>query len=61
MREHLIRTQETGGHRRGSWDPSGADHGKRGGRIYATSMALLTLEVYYRHLPAYRRVMTGVR
>ncbi|GIW94021.1 MAG: hypothetical protein KatS3mg110_2062 [Pirellulaceae bacterium] len=61
MREHLLRTQETGGHRRGSWDPSGADHGKRGGRIYATSMALLTLEVYYRHLPYYRRVMTGTR
>lgn len=61
MREHLLRTQETGGHRRGSWDPSGADHGKRGGRIYATSMALLTLEVYYRHLPYYRRVVTGAQ
>ncbi len=56
MREHLIRTQEKSGHKAGSWNPSGADQGKRGGRMYATGMALLTLEVYYRHLPMYRHV-----
>jgi hypothetical protein len=56
MREHLIRTQEKEGHRAGSWNPEGTDYGKRGGRIYATAMALLTLEVYYRHLPMYRPV-----
>jgi hypothetical protein len=26
-----------------------------GGRLGATSLSLLTLEVYYRHLPLYRR------
>jgi len=56
MREHLIRTQEKEGHKAGSWNPKGTDWGSRGGRVYATGMALLTLEVYYRHLPMYRPV-----
>jgi hypothetical protein len=56
MREHLIRTQETQGHKAGSWSPDGVDWGKAGGRLYATCMALITLEVYYRHLPLYRTV-----
>ncbi len=56
MREHLIRTQEKEGHKAGSWNPQGTDYGSRGGRLYATAMALLTLEVYYRHLPMYRPV-----
>jgi len=56
MREHLIRTQETEGHKAGSWDPNGTDWGTRAGRMYATGMALLTLEVYYRHLPMYRPI-----
>ncbi len=54
MREHLIRTQEKEGHKAGSWNPDGADWGKQAGRLYATSMAIMTLEVYYRHLPMYR-------
>jgi hypothetical protein len=61
MREHLIRTQQTTGHRAGSWNPEGADHGARGGRMYSTAMALLTLEVYYRHLPMYRVVKLATR
>ncbi|MCH5376805.1 MAG: hypothetical protein JJ992_22795, partial [Planctomycetes bacterium] len=56
MREHLIRTQEQAGHKAGSWNPQGTDYGARGGRLYATSMALFTLQVYYRHLPMYRFV-----
>lgn len=56
MREHLIRTQEKTGHRAGSWNPKGTDYGDRGGRLYATGMALMTLQVYYRHLPLYRTV-----
>jgi hypothetical protein len=56
MREHLIRTQEKQGHKAGSWNPDGTDWGKQGGRLYATCMALITLEVYYRHLPLYRTV-----
>jgi hypothetical protein len=55
MRDLLIRTQETEGHQTGSWNPNGADHGGAGGRIYSTSLAIMTLEVYYRHLPLYRR------
>ncbi len=55
MRDFLIRTQEKDGHKAGSWDPDGADWGKEGGRIYSTSLAILTLEVYYRYLPLYRR------
>jgi hypothetical protein len=55
MRDLLIRTQEKEGHRVGSWDPDGVDFGKTGGRVYSTSLAILTLEVYYRHLPLYRR------
>lgn len=59
IRELLIRTQEKSGHREGSWSPEGTDWGKRGGRIYATSLALMTLQVYYRHLPLYRPVPRG--
>lgn len=54
MREHLIKTQITGGHAFGSWDVSDR-HGSMGGRLYMTTLALLTLEVYYRHLPLYQR------
>ncbi len=38
----------------GSWDPNDA-HGAAGGRIMQTSLSLLCLEVYYRHLPLYKR------
>jgi hypothetical protein len=38
----------------GSWNPEGDTHAvKEGGRLMQTSLALLTLEVYYRHLPLY--------
>ena len=55
VRDLLVKTQELEGHKAGSWDPTIADHGGRGGRIYSTSLAVLTLEVYYRYLPLYRR------
>ncbi|MBS0202055.1 MAG: terpene cyclase/mutase family protein [Planctomycetes bacterium] len=54
MRDHLIRTQITGGHALGSWDVADR-HGNMGGRLYMTTLALLTLEVYYRHLPLYQK------
>lgn len=38
----------------GSWDPV-CQLGPRGGRIYATAIATLCLEVYYRYLPFYRQ------
>jgi hypothetical protein len=59
MREHLIRTQEKQYHQTGSWNPEGTSWGHRGGRLYSTSLALMTLQVYYRHLPMYRPVLRG--
>ena len=52
MREVLVATQERRGHAAGSWTPRGV-HSDRGGRIYMTSLAVCTLEVYYRHMPLY--------
>jgi hypothetical protein len=54
MREHLISTQIRTGHAAGSWDVADR-HGNLGGRMYMTTLALLTLEVYYRHLPLNHR------
>jgi len=52
IRDTLIaRQDQTTGHHRGSF--TGHDH--VGGRLGATSLCLLSLEVYYRHLPLYRR------
>jgi hypothetical protein len=65
MRDMLIELQDQGTdaarrHQKGSWSSAGWDvGGYGGGRIMMTSMALLTLEVYYRHLPLYRREMGG--
>jgi hypothetical protein len=56
MRDVLVRSQEQRGHAAGSWDPSGDRWGDYGGRIYMTSLAVCTLEVYYRHLPIFRRI-----
>jgi hypothetical protein len=53
MREFLIRTQATQGHESGSWY-FGGGRGDVGGRLFGTTMAIMTLEVYYRHLPIYR-------
>jgi len=40
----------------GSWDPDPV-WGGHGGRVFATAMAAMTLEVYYRHLPMHRQTM----
>jgi hypothetical protein len=57
IRDTLIAKQDTGAGGRpgqvGSW--TGSAH--VGGRLGATSLSLLSLEVYYRHLPLYRRDM----
>ncbi|WP_425615038.1 prenyltransferase/squalene oxidase repeat-containing protein [Anatilimnocola sp. NA78] len=55
MRDVLTSTQQTSGHAAGSWEPRG-EHADRGGRIYMTSLAVCTLEVYYRHLPIFRQI-----
>lgn len=53
MREYLVASQATAGHETGSWyfDEEWSD---RGGRLYTTTLAILTLEVYYRYMPMYR-------
>jgi len=52
----LIRTQKKDGDYSGSWEPNGRipdAWGRFGGRLYVTTLNLLSLEVYYRHLPIY--------
>jgi hypothetical protein len=54
IRDTLIAKQDKGTtpkhpHQAGSWG------GEAGGRVMASSLSLLCLEVYYRHLPLYRR------
>ena len=46
------------GHERGSWYFGGDPHNEQGGRLYCTAMCAMTLEVYYRHLPIYRKDST---
>lgn len=66
MRDALIKAQDVGNdarraHQRGSWDPKSDGHGGAWGRVGQTSLCLLALEVYYRHLPLYRREMGTVK
>jgi hypothetical protein len=53
IRDTLIKRQAKDGANAGSFE--GTDHGS-GGRLGCTSLSLLTLEVYYRHLPLYGRM-----
>ncbi|WP_337176353.1 hypothetical protein [Paludisphaera sp.] len=53
LRDRVVTLQRTGGHMAGSWDPDESIYGARGGRIYCTALATLTLEVYYRYLRLY--------
>ncbi len=58
IREGLIASQvHDDSCSRGSWDPSSPvpdRWSESGGRLFLTSLSLLTLEVYYRYLPMYR-------
>lgn len=58
MRDHLVSTQSRGGHEDGSWLPADAHGQGPGGRHYMTCMAVMTLEVYYRHMPIYKPEVT---
>lgn len=52
----LTRSQQQEGPLAGSWDPQVPvpdRWGTYGGRLYVTTMNLLSLEVFYRHLPIY--------
>jgi hypothetical protein len=53
-RDWLIQTQVKSGKAGGSWNPAGG-HSAQAGRIYQTCLCIMTLEVYYRHLPLYQR------
>jgi hypothetical protein len=53
MRDRIVNLQHNSGHRAGSWDPDDSLYGAKGGRIYCTALAALTLEVYYRYLRLY--------
>jgi hypothetical protein len=61
MRELLLETQDRGtSPANGSWPPDGTITGRGGGRLTTTCLSLLTLEVYYRHLPLYKRDGSGL-
>ena len=53
LRDHLVDTQDTRGSEAGSWYFDGDFGSGLGGRLYITSLACMTLEVYYRHMPIY--------
>lgn len=60
MRDLLIDLQNTkAGANEGSWEPEGGFIGRQCGRLGTTAMCVLTLEVYYRHLPLYKRANAG--
>jgi len=59
MRPLLKASQIERGPLAGSWDPVSPVEdrwGKSGGRLYVTSLHLLMLEVYYRHLPLFKEL-----
>jgi hypothetical protein len=62
MRDLLIDLQRKGGGNDllGSWDKDQGFIGSSCGRLGTTCLALLTLEVYYRHLPLYKRDSGGL-
>lgn len=60
MRDWLVTSQvRKDGANHGSWDPEQGWFGSSCGRLGTTAMVLLTLEVYYRHLPLYKRGADG--
>lgn len=57
MRDWLIELQiKKDGANLGSWDPEPGFIGRFCGRLGTTAMCILTLEVYYRHPPLYKRL-----
>ena len=53
IRDKIVGLQSTSGHQTGSWEPDSSLYGSKGGRIYCTTLAALSLEVYYRYLRLY--------
>jgi hypothetical protein len=52
MRDQLVLAQSREGHETGSWFYRD-EYSSVGGRLYSTTMAIMTLEVYYRYMPLY--------
>lgn len=50
LQKTLLASQHASGPMAGSWDPDDT-WGSYGGRVYATALSALCLEVYYRYLP----------
>jgi hypothetical protein len=61
IRDTLIARQEQASGPRPAQAGSFAGGDHVGGRLGATSLCLLSLEVYYRHLPLYRRDMGVIK
>jgi hypothetical protein len=62
MRDQLIAMQVgEGKNDAGSWDADRNTIGSHCGRLGTTCLALLSLEVYYRHLPLYKRDTGGLK
>jgi hypothetical protein len=61
MRDWLVKTQSSAGANSGSWDPDRGHMGSGSGRIGTTCLCILTLEVYYRHLPTFKRDNGGAK
>jgi len=56
LQDRSMAADGTRRHSFGSWPPYGPQWGKWGrigGRVYTTAICTLTLEIYYRHTPAY--------
>jgi hypothetical protein len=63
MRDWLVKLQvpQGNGQNEGSWDPDQSITGSAGGRLFTSCMALLTLEIYYRYLPLYKKDGGGLK
>ncbi|MCH2200585.1 MAG: terpene cyclase/mutase family protein [Fuerstiella sp.] len=57
-RDDLIAVQVSQGPGTGSWKPRTGMHTRHGGRLLETSLAILTLEVYYRYRPVLPEAQT---
>lgn len=58
LRDQLIKRQVRKGPAKGSWKPQGAHH-ESGGQLYETALCVLTLEIYYRHLPLFQKLQSS--
>jgi hypothetical protein len=58
LRDYLVAKQATAGHESGSWYfEQPRVRGESGGRLCATALGAMILEVYYRHMPLYGKVL----